>query len=68
MDILEVFISIKQSRKNLKDLEAQVILLWGDLYWLNSDFQSSNEAAMMEKISTDIQYDLQKYNSFISLN
>jgi|688.fasta_scaffold80602_4 hypothetical protein len=68
MDILEVFKSIKQSRKNLKDLEAQVILLWGDLYWLNSDFQSSNEAAMMEKISTDIQYDLQKYNSFISLN
>jgi len=68
MDILEVFKSIKQSRKNLKDLEAQVILLWGELYWLNSDFQSSNEAAMMEKISTDIQYDLQKYNSFISLN
>jgi hypothetical protein len=68
MNILEVFKSIKQSRKNLKDLEAQVILLWGDLYWLNSDFQSSNEAAMMEKISTDIQYDLQKYNSFISLN
>ena len=68
MDILEVFKSIKQSRKNLKDLETQVILLWGELYWLNSDFQSSNEAAMMEKISTDIQYDLQKYNSFISLN
>jgi hypothetical protein len=68
MDILEVFKSIKQSRKNLKDLEDQVILLWGELYWLNSDFQSSNEAAMMEKISTDIQYDLQKYNSFISLN
>jgi hypothetical protein len=68
MDILEVFKSIKQSRKNLKDLEAQVILLWGELYWLNSDFQSSNEAAIMEKISTDIQYDLQKYNSFISLN
>lgn len=68
MDILEVFKSIKQSRKNLKDLETQVILLWGELYWLNSDFQSSNEAAMMEKISTDIQYGLQKYNSFISLN
>ena len=68
MGILEVFKSIKQSRKNLKDLETQVILLWGELYWLNSDFQSSNEAAMMEKISTDIQYGLQKYNSFISLN
>ena len=68
MDILEVFKSIKQSRKNLKDLETQVILLWGELYWLNSDFQSSNEAAMKEKISTDIQYGLQKYNSFISLN
>jgi len=52
MDILEVFKSIKQSRKNLKDLEDQVILLWGELYWLNSDFQSSNEAAMMEKIRT----------------
>ena len=68
MNIVEVVNSIKQSQRSLRDLEKRAILLWGDLYWLDSGFQSSVEAVIMEKVSTDIHYELQKFNSFTSLN
>lgn len=66
--IIEVLNSIKENEEKLQDLVNQSAILWGELFWLNSDFQTSCVAVIMEKISTDIHYDLQKFNSFIFLN
>jgi hypothetical protein len=68
MTIVEVVNSIKQREQNLQELVQDCVQLWGELYWLNSHFQTSSVAVIMEKISTDIHYDIQKFNSLIFLN
>lgn len=68
MDILDVVSSIKRSEQTLQDLAKECVELWGESYWLNSNFQKSSVSVVMETISTDIHYDIQKFNSFIFWN
>ena len=67
MKISEVVKSIKQSQQNLQELVEHCIDSWGEFYYLNNDFQTSPVAVVMEKISTDIHYDLQKFNSLTTV-
>ena len=67
-EIIEIINSIKKNRKELRDLENYSRSQWGVIYWLNKDFQNSENACFMEWLSASIHYDLHKYESYIHLN
>jgi hypothetical protein len=68
INILDAVSSYKRNEQTLEGLVRECVDLWGEFYWLNSEFQKSSSPVIMERINTDIAYDLQKFNSFIFWN
>jgi len=68
MGIVEVIHSLKENIKAFQDLEISATKQWGKLYWLDSDFQDSKIATIMEKTNAEINYYSHQFNSSIHLN
>jgi len=67
-EIIEIIHSIKESRKDLRDLEEYAKKRYGVVYWLKDDFRNSKTAYLMETISASIHYDNHTCLSLIHLN
>lgn len=66
--IIEVIQSLKENQQALRNLEFTAAREYGELFWLNIDFHSSNIAALMERHNADINYYLHQCTSSINLN
>lgn len=60
--------SRQSARADLRALESQASFYYGDLYWIEEDFQRSRIARAMEFSTAEVDYYTQKIHQSINYN
>ena len=60
--------SRKVAKSHLSKLEKKSLKTWGELFWINKNFQKSKTAQMMEFYNAEINYYTNNIHQYINYN
>jgi hypothetical protein len=67
-NIVETIQSLRYHEEQLRKLEFLAIVEWGEMYWLNKNFQKDEMAFILKAVSREVKYYQELINQSICLN